>query len=50
MTGMVADALSLPVAFFGLAMLMLLAMAGIAFFVPRGATPFALLSAKGAAE
>jgi hypothetical protein len=50
-TGMVADALSLPVAFFGLAMLMLVAMAGgIAFFVPREATPFALFSAKGAAE
>jgi uncharacterized membrane protein YhhN len=47
----VADALSLPVAFFGLAMLMLVAMAGgIAFFVPREATPFALFSAKGAAE
>lgn len=49
-TGLVADALSLPVAFFGLALLMLVAMAAVACFVPREALTFAQLSPKGAAE
>jgi len=49
-TGVVADALSLPVAFFGLALLMLVAMLGVALFVPREARAFVQLSPKGAAE
>ena len=49
-TGVVADALSLPVAFFGLAMLMLFAMVGVAFLVPAEAKSFAVVSVKGAAE
>ena len=47
LTGLVADALSLSVAFFGLGLLMLAGMAGVAFFVPREARMF--VSAKGAA-
>jgi hypothetical protein len=49
-TGLVADALSLSVAFLGLSLLMLAAMVGVAFFVPREARFFNEASAKGAAE
>lgn len=50
LTGLVADALSLSVAFFGLGLFMLAAMVGVALFVPREARFFPSVSAKGAAE
>ena len=50
LTGLVADALSLSVAFFGLGALMLAAMTGVALFVPRESRFFHQVSAKGAAE
>lgn len=49
-TGLIADALSLAVAFFGLGVLMLAAMIGVALFVPREARFFNSVSAKGVAE
>jgi hypothetical protein len=49
-TGLVADALSLSVAFLGLGVLMLAAMIGVALFVPRETRFFNEVSAKGAAE
>ncbi len=49
-TGLVADAFSLSVAFFGLCVLMLAAMLGVALFVPRQTRFFHEISARGAAQ
>jgi len=47
LTGLIADALSLSAAFFGLAVCMLAAMIGVAAFVPRGGRAFAKPLASG---
>lgn len=47
LTGLIADAISLSAAFFGLAGCMLIAMIGVAVFVPRGARAFAKPVASG---
>ena len=47
LTGLIADALSLSSAFFGLAVCMLIAMIGVAFFVPRAPRAFSKPLASG---